>query len=78
MVQMVFSSTKNAYDSFEFDRTTYFPASQSDVKLQVQVNGFNLERCSKIYQKGGINLSQKVLCAGGERGQDSCRGDSGQ
>lgn len=57
---------------------TRFAASQSDVKLKVEVRGFNLEQCTNIYQKGKITLSSKVLCAGGENGRDSCRGDSGQ
>lgn len=43
-------------------------ASQSDIKLKVQVNGFNLEECTNMYQKAAINLSPKVLCAGGEEG----------
>lgn len=52
----------------------YSTASQSQVKLKVQVSGFNLEQCTDIYQRSAINLSARVLCAGGEDGKDSCRG----
>lgn len=55
-----------------------FAASQSPVKLKLQVNGFNFERCSNVYQtKSTIALSHKQMCAGGEEGKGTCNGDSG-
>lgn len=48
--------------------------SQSNVKLKLEMNGFNLIRCEDIYH----TLSRNQLCAGGEQGKDSCNGDSGE
>lgn len=56
-----------------------FAASRSDVKLKLEVNGINLDRCDDIYQRYlGVKLTSKQLCAGGEEGRDSCSGDSGK
>lgn len=52
-------------------------ASRSDIKLKLEVNGFNLNRCGQVYRAAGITLNPKQLCAGGEEGKDSCNGDSG-
>lgn len=54
-----------------------FSASRSDVKLKLDVNGFNFDQCSNIYEKSSIKLSNKQLCAGGEEGKGTCNGDSG-
>ncbi|XP_031632048.1 serine protease easter-like isoform X2 [Contarinia nasturtii] len=51
--------------------------SKSDVKLKVEVDGFNWNRCNKLYRITGISLIQSQLCAGGKAGEDSCQGDSG-
>lgn len=57
----------------------FFTASRSDKKLQLQINGVNLDRCDEIYQRHlGLKLSRNQLCAGGEEGKDSCSGDSGK
>lgn len=67
--------------SFKFDcfSPVYFSASRSEVKLKVEVNGFNLQECAKIFSREiGIKLTNdKQLCAGGEDNKDSCEGDSG-
>lgn len=55
----------NIYPSF-----TYFPCS-----LQVPVKA-NAD-CSPKYKQAGVRLGNGQLCAGGEKGKDSCRGDSG-
>lgn len=56
----------------------FFAASKSDTKLQLQLNGFNLNRCDEIYQRYlGLKLTRNQLCAGGVEGEDSCSGDSG-
>lgn len=52
-------------------------ASQSNVKLKVRINGVNLNACQQVYNRQGLTLGQSQLCAGGEKGFDSCRGDSG-
>lgn len=54
-----------------------FVASHSDVKLKLEVNGVNLNRCNNIYRLAGITLNSGQICAGGEEGKDSCSGDSG-
>lgn len=51
--------------------------SRSDVKLQLKVNGFNLNQCNNVYKRLSHSLTTKHLCAGGEEGRDSCSGDSG-
>lgn len=48
------------------------------MKLKVEVDGFNWDRCNQLYkQSTGIRLIQSQLCAGGKDGEDSCQGDSG-
>lgn len=63
------------HNSFEFDNC--FSASRSEVKLKLEVNGFNLEQCAGVYRRASISLGTNILCAGGEEGKDSCSGDSG-
>lgn len=52
-------------------------ASKSDVKLKVEVDGFNFDKCKNLYRVTKIDLIQSQLCAGGKEGEDSCSGDSG-
>lgn len=52
-------------------------ASKSDVKLQLELNGVNLNTCNNVYRSLRITLTPKQLCAGGIEGRDSCNGDSG-
>lgn len=33
--------------------------------------------CSTTYRQAGVVVNSGQLCAGGEKGKDSCRGDSG-
>lgn len=33
--------------------------------------------CETTYKQAGVNLKSSQMCAGGEKGKDSCRGDSG-
>lgn len=57
----------------------YFSASRSDVKMKLEMTGFNLNECANIYRTLGYFLTNgKQLCAGGEDGKDSCNGDSGE
>lgn len=51
--------------------------SASNKKLKATVSGVSINSCNSVYSRQGINLSNKQLCAGGEIGVDSCRGDSG-
>ncbi|XP_022909704.1 CLIP domain-containing serine protease HP8 [Onthophagus taurus] len=51
--------------------------SASDVKLKLRIRVQSNEQCSPIYRAARISISEGQLCAGGAKGQDSCRGDSG-
>jgi secreted trypsin-like serine protease len=49
--------------------------SSSTVKLKVDLEVVPLTGCQEKFKK--YNLWSKQLCAGGKKGQDSCKGDSG-
>ncbi|KAL3285737.1 hypothetical protein HHI36_000264 [Cryptolaemus montrouzieri] len=50
--------------------------SESNIKLKVQVPVKSLRDCNYVYSSR-VHLENSQLCAGGEKGKDSCRGDSG-
>ncbi|XP_055591289.1 CLIP domain-containing serine protease B4-like [Uranotaenia lowii] len=45
----------------------------SQYKLAVEVPGVSMDTCQKEYPK----MIESEMCAGGQRGKDSCQGDSG-
>lgn len=49
----------------------------SDTKLKVILEITEPRSCSTVYRPAGIELSSSQLCAGGEKGKDTCTGDSG-
>jgi len=51
--------------------------SQSDIKLKLKVPVKSNAQCNNVYQRARVNLGSGQMCAGGEKGKDSCRGDSG-
>lgn len=51
--------------------------SESNVKLKLALPLADSEACAQKYRNAGINLGEGQICAGGQRGKDSCRGDSG-
>ncbi|KAJ8925924.1 hypothetical protein NQ315_009776 [Exocentrus adspersus] len=51
--------------------------SESAVKLKLNVPVKSNDDCAKTYKSANVALSRGQLCAGGEKGKDSCRGDSG-
>lgn len=51
--------------------------SQSNIKLKVEVPIKSFQECSLLYKRHGATLTEKQFCAGGNKGEDSCTGDSG-
>nr|XP_036223913.1 serine protease easter isoform X6 [Bactrocera oleae]XP_036223914.1 serine protease easter isoform X6 [Bactrocera oleae] len=51
--------------------------SSSNVKLKAELVGVPLEKCRHVYSMQSISLEATQMCAGGKKGVDSCRGDSG-
>lgn len=51
-------------------------SSSSNVKLWVQIPVMTNAACAPIYQRQ-LTLNANQMCAGGVKGKDSCRGDSG-
>ncbi|CAH1161813.1 unnamed protein product [Phyllotreta striolata] len=52
-------------------------AKRSSVKLKVEIPIAERSTCTKEFSSAGINLRSSQICAGGEKGKDSCTGDSG-
>lgn len=51
--------------------------SSSDVKLKLSLSIADKEQCRVTYRTAKISVGYGQMCAGGEAGKDSCRGDSG-
>lgn len=51
--------------------------SFSDIKLKVALPLADKDDCDKIYNQVDVRLGFGQICAGGQKGKDSCRGDSG-
>lgn len=50
----------------------------SSVKLKIMVNVWNVTKCQNTYRTFQMQISEDFqMCAGGESGIDTCRGDSG-
>lgn len=43
----------------------------------LQVPLVEQNQCNPIYSRASVSLGNSQICAGGQRGKDSCRGDSG-
>ena len=43
----------------------------------MKVPGVSNDRCNSVYSRHSVTLGSGQLCAGGVKGSDSCRGDSG-
>ncbi|XP_055851212.1 serine protease easter-like [Episyrphus balteatus] len=52
-------------------------ATRSKVKLQAHVSVLSLSKCQSVYTSPAYNIRNSQICAGGEKGIDSCEGDSG-
>lgn len=48
-------------------------ASNSNIKLKVEIDGVPLDQCNNVYRIQNVVLTPKQLCAGGVPGKDSCR-----
>ncbi|RLU16063.1 hypothetical protein DMN91_011821 [Ooceraea biroi] len=51
--------------------------SSSNVKLKLSLPLVSDSQCDQTYNNAGVRLGYGQICAGGQRGKDSCRGDSG-
>ena len=51
--------------------------ADSEIKLKVTLPLVEKAKCMNRYSSAGVNLGEGQICAGGEAGRDSCRGDSG-
>lgn len=47
----------------------------SHIKKLIPLPNWSIEDCQAMYKQ--TKLPDKIICAGGERGMDTCRGDSG-
>lgn len=52
-------------------------AVSSNIKLKVSLDIVDNDKCNQIFRVEGRRLFEGQLCAGGKKGIDSCRGDSG-
>lgn len=52
-------------------------ASESNIKLKLEVPVNTPDVCTSTYSQANVQLGNGQLCAGGKKGRDSCRGDSG-
>lgn len=51
--------------------------SSSNVKLKVSLPFVNKQQCQLTYDNVQVSLGYGQICVGGQKGKDSCRGDSG-
>ncbi|XP_070510021.1 CLIP domain-containing serine protease B4-like [Chironomus tepperi] len=49
----------------------------SPIKKKVELEGRTQAACQADYNKAGVLISEKHICAGSNEGKDSCNGDSG-
>lgn len=51
--------------------------SASQYKMHLDIPGWSNEQCKEAFTSVSVDIIDTQLCAGGEKGKDSCRGDSG-
>eukprot|EP00095_Tigriopus_kingsejongensis_P009515 maker-scaffold624_size122968-snap-gene-0.24 protein:Tk09515 transcript:maker-scaffold624_size122968-snap-gene-0.24-mRNA-1 annotation:"serine protease easter precursor" len=71
-------STLTVTDVAGWGATTERGRNPAEVLQKLDVDIFNAEKCKEIYDERGGKLTElQQMCAGGEKGRDSCVGDSG-
>ncbi|XP_058823603.1 CLIP domain-containing serine protease B4-like [Topomyia yanbarensis] len=51
--------------------------SSSRYKKFLQIEAWENDRCAEAFSSANVDIVDSQLCAGGVKGEDSCRGDSG-
>ncbi|XP_065073609.1 CLIP domain-containing serine protease B4-like [Ochlerotatus camptorhynchus] len=51
--------------------------SASQYKMYLDIPGWSNDQCKEAFSSVSVDIIDTQLCAGGEKGKDSCRGDSG-
>jgi len=49
----------------------------NNIQQKLEIPILTTEECSRKFRGGGFTPAESQICAGGERGKDSCKGDSG-
>ncbi|XP_059610642.1 serine protease easter-like [Phlebotomus argentipes] len=52
-------------------------AAFSNIKLKVQLSYVSPLVCGIVYKREEVSITDRHICAGGQRDKDSCKGDSG-
>ncbi|XP_055596422.1 CLIP domain-containing serine protease B4-like [Uranotaenia lowii] len=68
--KMVFTAV--GWGNTEHKNSTYEYGSR--YKLEVKLNGVNITYCKEVYDE---DFLESQMCAGAEKGKDTCQGDSG-
>lgn len=74
------SLQKKSYAGIGLDVAGWGKTEQSNVssrKMKTMVKEVDINDCLSAYRNLAVSVNRKQLCAGGEYGIDTCRGDSG-
>ncbi len=72
---LVYRDDENNYFQFLFQSQAH--GVSSDVIRKVQIQILSQDKCENLKSPKGRTTTIRQLCAGKEKGKDSCSGDSG-